>query len=115
MPDRETGRFAQFRTPEEGLEALERDIRAKQSGNSVTGLDGSATLEHFSQVWLGGRANRENSRETQRVHLDGMMFMLRDFDVTKRTPIGTIPTWALAQAVAYVESETLVVRSLKEE
>lgn len=104
MPDRESGEFAQFRTPEAGMAALERDIRAKQSGSK--GLGPNASLRLFVQVWLSGRGPAEVNR-----HVSNIAYMLRDWDVTENTPIGKIPSWALADAVAWAESHTTVARA----
>lgn len=105
------GRFAQFRTPEEGLEALARDLQAKQTGQSNTGVTADTTLAHFASVWLGGKFNPENDFQA---YVDGLVYLLRDFGAKPSTPIGQIPNWALTDAVAYLESNTRVSRETLE-
>lgn len=105
------GRFARFRSPEDGMKALERDLRAKQTGRSRTGVNGDTRLDHFAAVWLGGADNPENDYAT---YVDSLVYVLRDLGVRPSTPIGQIPTWALADAVAYLESGTTVSRETLE-
>ena len=93
------GGFARFDTPEAGWQALVKDIQAKQSGRSVTGLNARSTLRDL--VYKYAPPNENDSA----LYLRQIVQML---GVNPDTPIGLIPTRDLAKAIAQKESSTII-------
>ena len=91
------GGFARFDSPEAGFQALVNDLKAKQSGKSVTGLDGNSTLKEL--VFKFAPPNENDSEGYAR-------FVAQKLGVDINTPIGRINTISLAKVVALKESST---------
>jgi hypothetical protein len=49
--------FAKFNTLEEGFNALVNDVKAKQTGNTRTGLNGNSTLAQFFKIYAPSADN----------------------------------------------------------
>jgi hypothetical protein len=51
LRDPKTGAWQKFATPQEGFEALKKDLMGKMTGNTRTGLNGNSTLLQFTNVY----------------------------------------------------------------
>ncbi|MFQ5472785.1 MAG: hypothetical protein ACE5FA_07875, partial [Dehalococcoidia bacterium] len=103
----EDGRFAAFRSPEDGLAALDHQVRLYQSGRTRTGLGPQSSVRELAATYLGGAENPENDFDQ---YLSNLVFALRDWNVTENTKISKIPTAALVDAIAWIESNAIVSR-----
>lgn len=94
--------FARFGSPEAGMAALERQIRAYQSGRTDTGVRPDSTIREMMAIYTP-----EGDFET---HLNNVIYALRDYNAKAETRINRLPTEAIADAVAWAESNTIVRR-----
>lgn len=99
-PNSSGGNFAKFATPEDGFAALMKDLAAKQTGNSSTGITGASSLSEWARIY--------NTRPVGETIDQYASKIAQQCGVTSDTPINQIDTFAFAQAVARAESSTTV-------
>lgn len=92
------GKFVQYATPQDSLNATAADIQNKINGNTKTGLNGNSTLDQFVKTWITGNAN--STQATGYNSTD----MAKLLGVTANTPISQIGAQQLAGAVAHFET-----------
>ena len=93
------GGFARFESPQAGFQALFNDLRAKQTGNTVTGLGPNSTLKDL--VFVFAPPNENDSALYARQ-------VAKDLNVSQNTKLNQLDTLELAKAVARKESSTRI-------
>lgn len=93
------GGFARFESPEAGWQALVDDIKAKQTGNTRTGLGPDSTLKDLVYVYAPPSENDSDQYVQQIAKLLG---------VSTNTKISQISTRELAKVIAQKESSTKI-------
>lgn len=94
-----SGNFAQYDTIEESLAATEADIKAKQTGNTRTGLNANSSLSQFNSVWTG-ETNPGYTGKDLAKYLNSNGYK----NITENTTIGSIKSKDLTAAVAHFET-----------
>lgn len=92
------GKFSQFSTPEQGLQAGAQLIQRYQSGTGPAGINGNTPLEAMVNTWINGTATRKIG---QGYNADDVAKYL---GITSNTPISQIDPQKLAFAIAHFET-----------
>lgn len=97
LKDPNTGAFRTFNTPEEGYQALEKDLLAKMTGATSTGLTANSSLLDFAKVYAPSSDN--NNPTTYANNL------AKQLGVTPTTKIGTLKSKVSDFAKAIAQNE----------
>lgn len=95
LRDTSTGSFRQFPTVLDGYASLVNDVKAKQTGNTSTGLKPTSTLKDFANVYAPSSDNNDSAGYAKN--------LASIIGATPDTPIGQVDTHSLAHAIAMNE------------
>lgn len=82
LKDPATGSFRQFKSSDEGFQALQNDILGKMTGNTKTGLNANSTLKDFAYTWAPPTDNNDSEGYAKK--------LASQLGVTPETPIGSL-------------------------
>lgn len=99
----DSGKFRKFDSPEDGYQALIDDIKAKQTGNTKTGLNGQTSLVDFIRHYAPASDKNDPVTYAQNV---AKTLTKAGIPTDTSTAIGTIPAEQLAPHIAHVEDHT---------
>jgi len=94
----DNGRWAKFSTPEEGYNALVKDIEVKQTGKSSSSIKPDSSLAELIRVYAPKKDNNNTEQYIKNIS--------EWIKVSPDTPIKDIPKEDLAKAIARQESNT---------